>query len=87
MPAWTERDWDHERDSRKHDFPPLRLEPKPQTTALEIAVLVQAIDPLKGAELIEKYAKTVAAGARLDGVQAAYDRMSVALESPLSEKM
>lgn len=54
MPAWTERDWDHERDERKNDFP-IRLEPKPPTTALEIAVLVQAIDLTKGAALIEQY--------------------------------
>lgn len=77
--------WDHERDTRKHDFP-LHAEPKPMTTALEIAVLVQSIDLSKAADLIEQYAQTVAAGARLDGVQRAYDRINVALESPLSKE-
>lgn len=74
-------------DERKHDFPSIkRLEPKPATTALEIAVLAQAIELHKAADLIEQYAQTVAAGARLDGVQQAYNRINTALESPLSSK-
>jgi hypothetical protein len=68
MPAWTERDWDHERDSRKHDFPTIaRLEPK-ITTALEIAVLCQAISPMQAAELIEQYARTYASGSKLEAL-------------------
>ena len=83
--SWTEHDWDHERDSRKHDFP-LHAEPKPMTTALEIAVLVKAIPITQGADLIEQYAQCAAAGARVDEAEKARNRLNVALESPLSKE-
>lgn len=60
------------------------------TTALEIAVLVQSIPLEKGAALIEQYAQTVAAGARVDATSEAAERMekffSRALEAPLCAK-
>jgi len=77
---------DHQRDLRKHDFPPLSVEPKPATTALEIAVLVQAIGITQAAELIQQYGDTRAAEGRLEGVGQLDRRLSVAMESPLAPK-
>jgi hypothetical protein len=74
---------DHYRDERKHDTPAHRFD-KPTTTALEIAVLVQAISITQAAELIEQYGNTRAAEGRLEGVGQLDKRLSVALESPLT---
>lgn len=52
----------------------IRLQPK-MTTALEVAILVKAIPIEDAANLIQQYANTVAAGARIDATQDAYDRM------------
>lgn len=68
MPAWTERDWDHERDTRKHDFP-LRLE-RQIPTALDCAALVKMVSLEQGAELIEQFARDLASQQRLDAVAA-----------------
>lgn len=84
MPAWTERDWDHERDLRKNDFP-LHAEPRLATTALEIAVLCKAISIPQAAELIEQYGNTRAAEGRLEGVGQLDRRLSVAMEAPLAK--
>lgn len=73
--------WDHLRDERKHeprpgepDFP-IRLESPPITGALEVAILAQAVPLQQAADLIEQYARTKAAEARLDGVVTASDRI------------
>ena len=71
----SEHDWDRERDYRKHE--PRLSDPRPDralltrdvTTALEVAVLVQSLPLDKAAALIEQYARTVAAGVRLDRQQ------------------
>ena len=87
MPAHCSQDaiFDHERDLRKHeprpgdkDFP-LRLEPKPLTTALEVAVLCQALGIRQAADLIEQYARTAHAEGLLEGVAKAYNRIDAAL--------
>lgn len=78
---------DHYRDERKHeprpgepDFP-LRLETAPITGALEIAILVQAIPLERAAELIEAYARSQAAAARLEATATAIDRCCEAIEA------
>lgn len=78
--ASAEQVADHERDLRKHDPRPT----DPPTAAIEIAMLVQGVGISIGARLIEQYAQTVAAGARLDGVQQAFDRMNAALDGAAS---
>jgi len=88
MSGWTEQNWDHERDERKHDFP-LRLEPAPSplSTALDIALCVRALKNLQqGAELIQQYAELIA-NQRLDEAAGrAVNRAALALESPLSRE-
>lgn len=79
----TERDMDHRRDLRKHDFepasrtePPARLD-KPLTTAMDIVVLVKMMANYEdAAALIETYAAMVAAGARADEARVAADRLN-----------
>jgi hypothetical protein len=51
------------------------LTPAKIPTAIEIAVLVKTIDLQDGADLIEQYARTMAAGAKIDATASAYDRM------------
>lgn len=78
----TAADHEHEREPRKHeDRPgdrgfeppkltelPSRLSP-PIATALEVAILVKGIKNIRDAEkLVEQYAQTVAAEARLQAV-------------------
>jgi hypothetical protein len=72
---------DHYRDERKHeprpgdrgfsaprDELPVRLSP-PIATALEVAILVKGLKNIRDAErLVEQYAQTVAAEARLQAV-------------------
>lgn len=56
---------DHDRDLRKHDTLPSRLSP-PIAGALEIAMIVKGLASFTvAAGLIEQYAQTVAAEARL----------------------
>jgi hypothetical protein len=82
---------DHERDHRKHEWRPgdplpFRFE-TPIAGALEVALLVKAVkDPRDGAKLIEQYARTAAAEARLQAVIDTGDRIVAAIEAPLSRK-
>lgn len=83
----TEQDWDRQRDYRKHeprpgdkDFVPLHVQAPPIATALEVAILVKGLKDIREAEkLVEQYAQTVAAAARLDGVTQAYHRIDTIL--------
>lgn len=84
--AWrhpTAEDFDHQRDLRKHEprptDPPSRFDRK-IPTAIEVAMLVRGLTNVTdAADLIEQYAKTVAAGARLEGVSQAYSRVDKVL--------
>jgi hypothetical protein len=75
---------DHDRDHRKHEWrpgdpPPLRFD-VPIAGALEVALLVRGVkDPREGAKLIEQYAQTAAAEARLQAVIDTSDRIMAAL--------
>lgn len=67
---------DRERDYRKHE--PRSTDP---INAVEIAVLVKGMKSITdAAELIDQYAATVAAGARLEGVEQAYARMNAVFD-------
>jgi hypothetical protein len=80
--------WDHLRDERKHEprptdrLPPLPLHVQalPITGALEVAILAQAVPLQQAAELIEQYARTAAAAARLDAVSETIDRCIDAID-------
>lgn len=73
---------DHYRDERKHDFP-LHAEPKPMTTAMEIAVCIRGMANITHvAELIQQYADMVAAGARCEQHKESTDRILKSLETP-----
>ena len=53
--------------------------------AKEVAVLVKCMPNLEqAAELIEQYARTVAAGARLDATIEAYDRIQEQIATEMS---
>jgi hypothetical protein len=80
---------EHERDLR-HDEPrptddlPARFA-MPVATALEVAILVKGVKNIRDAEkLVEQYARTVAATARLDAVVETSDRIIKVLEAPLA---
>ena len=84
----TADDFDHQRDLRKVDHDripalPLFLQ-TPVPTAYTIAALCQGIPINEAAELIEQFAATVASGAKLEGVQEAYDRMDAVLAKVLT---
>jgi hypothetical protein len=65
----------------------VRLAPK-ITTALEIAVLVKCLpDIQQAADLIEQYANTVAAGAKIEAAQEAYERTLRVMNAPLGEEL
>ena len=75
----TAEDFDHARDLRKVDTDripalPLFLQ-TPVPTAYTIAALCQGIPINAAADLIERYAQTAAAGARLEEAQHIYDRL------------
>lgn len=59
---------------------PLRLQPAPITGALEVAILAQAIPLQAAAELIEQYARTAAAAARVDATAEAIDLCCAEIE-------
>lgn len=76
--------WDHLRDERKHELrpgdrgfsrpadnePPARLD-RPLSTAMDVAVLVRALDNIEqAAALIERFVDAKAAEKRLDAVAA-----------------
>lgn len=68
---------DHDRDLAKHDRPPLRFTP-PISSALETAVQVKGVkDPREAAKLVEQYAQTAIAAARLDKTMARFDRVLI----------
>lgn len=73
---------DHERDLRKHDSLPHRVDRK-ISTALDIALLCRLLDNIQeAADLIEQYAKMVASEARLDATVATSDRIIAVIERP-----
>lgn len=73
---------DHDRDLRKHD-----PRPSDPINAIEIAVLVKGMKNItEAACLIDQYASAVAAGARLEGVQQAYDRMNAVFDGAIMLK-
>lgn len=77
----TAEHWDHERDLRKHDSLPHRVD-RQIGTALDIALLCRCIVNIQdSADLIEQYAQTVAAQARLDATIATSDRICTVLEA------
>lgn len=75
MSSWHDRrynqsHWDHERDLRKHDSLPHRLDRK-TSTAIDIVMLIRVMDNVEeAADLIEAYAANRASEARLDAVRA-----------------
>ena len=78
---------DHNQDLRKNYIEPEAggLTSTP-INAMEVAVLVKAVSITVGAELIEQYARTVAAEARLDQTQITANRILAGIEAPLSRK-
>lgn len=81
--------YDHLRDERKHlprpsdRIPPLPLhiQPAPLSPALEVAILAQSVPLQAAADLIEQYARTCAAAAKLDAVSETINRCCEAIES------
>jgi hypothetical protein len=72
---------DHDRDLRKHDE-----RPTDPINAREIAITVRNLKNIDvAAALIEQYANTVAAGAKLEGVEQAYARMDSAFDKARSK--
>lgn len=69
---------------------PLRLEPAPISGALEVAILAQAVPLLQAAKLIDQYARTAAAAAKLDAISTTIDRCCEAIEAsgqPISREL
>lgn len=61
---------DHDRDLRKHDTLPHRLD-RPLSTAMDVAILVRALGNIEdAAALIDQFVDTKAAEQRLDAVAA-----------------
>jgi hypothetical protein len=84
---YTDEHWDRVRDYRKHeprpgeaDYVPLHAQSAPISGALEVAILAQAVPLQAAADLIQQYADTVAAGARLDATAEAIDACCNAIE-------
>ncbi len=69
---------DYLHDLRKHNDGldiPLRLEPGPHSTAMDIALIVQRMTNLvEAGKLIDQYADTKAAAERMDAVRAGAGR-------------
>lgn len=71
---------DHYRDLAKHDdTPPLYAQSAPITGALEVAILAQAVPLQAAANLIEQYARTCAAEAKLDAISETINRCCEAI--------
>lgn len=71
---------DHQRDLIKHDSLPHRVDRK-ISAAIDIALLCRCMDNIQdAASLIEQYAQTVAAEARLDATIRTSDRVLAVLE-------
>lgn len=82
---YTQAHHDHERDHRKHEPRPSDPLPArfttPMATALEVAVLVKGLKNIRDAEkLVEQYAQTVAAAARLEAVELTANRMMAVID-------
>lgn len=82
----TEADWDRERDYRKHEPRPTDPLPArmqvPMATALEVAIMCKGLKNIRDAEkLVEQYAQTVAAAARLDATVVATDRILAVIDA------
>jgi len=81
MPNYDAEYWDHRRDLEKHDdTPPLYAQSAPITGALEVAILAQAVPLQAAANLIEQYARTCAAAAKLDAVSETINRCCDAID-------
>jgi hypothetical protein len=91
---YTAHHHDHVRDYRKHEprpgdrgfSPPSATELPARfesnaTGALEVAILAQAVPLPQAAELIEQYARTCAAAARLDAVSETIEKCCEAIEA------
>ncbi len=82
--GWSRRDEDYradyERDLRKHDDGPHRLDVD-IPTAIEIAAIVRNphVKLQSAADLIEQYARTVASGAAVDATEEAGKRFDAVL--------
>lgn len=77
---------DHDRDLRKHDTLPHRLD-RPLSTAMDIALIVRGMSNVQVAsDLIESYAQLVAADARLDEASRLGNRIIAHIEAPLVRK-
>lgn len=73
---------DHYRDLAKHDdTPPLYAQSAPITGALEVAILAQAVPLQAAAKLIEQYARTCAAEAKLDAISTTITRCCEAIDA------
>lgn len=67
---YTSEYHDHQRDLRKHDSLPHRLDRK-ISTAIDIVLLVRTMDDIEqAAELIDLYAANRASEARMEAVRA-----------------
>jgi hypothetical protein len=90
---YTAHRHDHERDYRKHEArpgdrgfsPPAENEPPTRMAvecsgALEIAILAQAVSLTSAAALIDQYARTVAAAARMEATAHAIDLCCTEIE-------
>lgn len=67
---YTPEYWDHERDLRKHDSLPHRVDRK-ISTAIDIVLLVRVMDSIEdAAALIDLYAENRASEARMAAVAA-----------------
>lgn len=86
----TAYDREHEIELQKHEWRPGdnpvlgKFTDSTRTAApidaIEIAVLVKGMKNItEAAKLIDQYAAAVAAGAKLEGVQEAYDRMDAVM--------
>lgn len=79
--------YDHERDLRKHeprpgepDYVPLFVQSPRVAGAIEVAILAKAVPIQAAADLIEQYAQTVAAGAKLEAVSETINRCCKEIE-------
>lgn len=59
---------------------PLHVQAPPITGALEVAILAKAVPLQQAAELIDQYARTAAAAARVDATAEAIDRCCAEIE-------
>lgn len=78
--------FDRNHDYRKHEPRPSDRLSVPIPTAVDVAALVKQVDIITGADLIEQYARTCAAEARMEAVEHTSNRIIAAMEAPLSRK-